>query len=323
MSVGRNSRQAQSGLIVKSGGMLSLIQDLGRLGKSNIGITQGGPADLHAFKWCNRLLDNPVNASQVEITLGGLKLTSTLTTRICVTGAHVPLFINGKLQSLWQVHLINAGDEIELGYAQNGTRSYLGICGGFDITPQFYSCSTVVREGIGGLNGTALVEGDLLPAKPSEINTRLAVSRRHIPNYQPHSLTLRFVAGYQFSWFSDDEIDTFVTSDYKVSKQWDRMGYRLSGAPIRCDKVDMLSEGVVYGAIQIPADGQPIVLLNDRQTIGGYPKLGSVLSVDAAKLAQCGQSAIIRFEIITASQARSLLQETEQAFQSTQPLPLF
>lgn len=297
--------------IVERPGVLSLIQDAGRFGQTHLGLTQGGPADRFSFNWCHNLLGNAHTCSAIEIVIGGLKLISQSHTIGCVTGAETSVTVNGKATPMWHTFEINIGDVIEFGFATQGLRSYFSVCGGFDIAPEFGSCSTVVREKIGGLSGDALKQGDQLPVfvdtdnplPQSEIN---AIAPEFIPRFES-SITLRVVLGYQHDWFSDLDIRRFFSSRYEISSQFDRMGYRLQGTKITANKTQMLSEGITLGAIQIPADGQPIILLNDRQTIGGYPKIGSVLSLDLDKLSQCKQGDYVHFEAISIEQAHNIL----------------
>jgi len=294
------------GLVVTNGGILSLIQDAGRYGAFNLGLTNGGPADSLAFYWANKLCGNKLNTSAIEISLGGLQLTAQVDCVIAITGAPMPLTVNGKYKALWQSFLVKAGDTISLGFAQVGVRCYLAIAGGFTIKPSFGSTATVCRESVGGINGNKLVVNDILPCQ-AIINTEHKLKQLMLPEHeQPHyanEVVLHTVLSYQQQHFSNIEKRLFFSCDYQIGKHWDRMGYRLKGRPIKADVDGILSEGICYGAVQIPADGQPIVLLNDRQTIGGYPKIGAVISQDCAKLSQCRQDDKVRFEPITMSQA--------------------
>lgn len=298
--------------LVERPGVLSLIQDAGRFGHTHLGLTHGGPADRFSFNWCHKLLGNALTCSAIEIIVGGLKLISRCQTIGCVTGATTQVTLNGKAVDMWCTFLINVGDEIEIAFASEGLRCYFAIRGGFDIEHEFGSCSTVLREKIGGLSGAPLKQGDILPAITGEhrdANTEhesLSIDPKAIPDFGS-LVTLRVVLGYQSDWFSKLDMQRFFTSCYKVSQQFDRMGYRLQGPKITANKTEMLSEGITLGAIQIPADGQPIVLLNDRQTIGGYPKIGSVLSLDLDKLSQCKQGDSVCFEAISIEQAHNIL----------------
>jgi biotin-dependent carboxylase-like uncharacterized protein len=308
-----------SGFSVRQPGLLTLIQDRGRFGAHNLGLTNGGPLDSLAFDWANRLLGNDSNASVLEISFGGLSLEAGVDTSIVITGAEMPCKINGELINQWQTHSISRGDAIELGYVTNGTRAYLSVAGGFDITPSFGSTATVVRENIGGLNGDKLQVGDLLPCASVALSQHYCLGSEARPQYG-NSATLRVVPGYQQDAFDATQQWRFFNSEYRVSDRCDRMGFRLEGEAIHSGMVGMLSEGICHGAIQIPADGQPIVLMNDRQTVGGYPKIGSVIPLDTAKLAQLSPGATIRFESISPEYAHNLHWLEKSRFERTQPV---
>jgi biotin-dependent carboxylase-like uncharacterized protein len=287
-------------------GMLTLIQDGGRFGQHAIGLTTGGPLDPDAYNLCNQLLQNSANCTVLEASFGGLHLKALVDTFICVTGANMPLLINDRELPLWRVHQVTAGDRIALGFAEGGCRSYLGVADGFNIPHTFGSSATVVREKLGGLDGDKLQTGDLLPCSHQPTRKILSLPRDQQPQYL-RDITVRVMPGYQEHQFSRLQQRRFFSQPYTVSDRCDRMGYRLEGAAIECKIQGILSEGICYGAIQIPADGQPIVLLNDRQTIGGYPKIGAALSLDAAKLSQLTPGATVRFAPISIHAAHNAL----------------
>jgi biotin-dependent carboxylase-like uncharacterized protein len=287
-------------------GVLCLLQDRGRFGAHRIGLTNGGPLDPAAFNACNRLLANSPGSTAIEISFGGSHFRARVDTFICVTGATMPLTINNVEKPLWAVHPLAAGDDIRLDFAGRGCRSYLGVADGFNIEPSFGSTSTVLREGIGGLDGNKLKPGDLLPCNRVSGRKCYYLPPEQQPRYQ-NQVTLRVIPGYQQAHFSRLQQRRFFSHAYTVSQRCDRMGYRLEGPAIACDIDGILSEGICFGAIQIPPDGQPIVLLNDRQTIGGYPKIGSALSLDAARLAQLRPGGSVHFAPISQHGAHNAL----------------
>ncbi|MDC2890985.1 biotin-dependent carboxyltransferase family protein [Psychrosphaera sp. 1_MG-2023] len=305
-----------NGFVVKQPGMLSLIQDAGRFGQHHLGLTEGGPADKNAFDWCHRLLENVNNETAIEVSIGGLILQSHCHTTGCITGANNVVKKNGKVLPLWQTFEIVPNDVIEFGYATTGVRNYFSVAGGFQMQPQFGSCATVVREGIGGINGKALTAGDNLATMSNKNKRVCSLAKSKQPEYLD-AVQLRIVLGYQLDWFTNHQVQRFLNASYEVSKQWDRMGYRLSGAKISANKTAMYSEGIALGSVQIPADGQPIILLHDRQTIGGYPKIGTVLSLDLDRLTQCRQGAKITFESISIEQAHNALHLAKFNFENT------
>jgi biotin-dependent carboxylase-like uncharacterized protein len=296
-------------LKVMQAGILSLLQDGGRRGQHRIGLTNGGPLDSEAFYYCNRLLGNPPDSTAIEISFGGLQLEAREGTFICVTGATMPLHINGNERPLWQVHPVQAGDTISLDFATHGCRSYLGVADGFTIAPSFGSTATVMREHIGGLHGDKLRGGDQLPCPTVTRRKLYSLPVQQQPRYQ-NTITVRVIPGYQQHSFSRLQQRRFFSHTYTVSDRCDRMGYRLEGPAIKCDIEGILSEGICSGAIQVPADGQPIVLLNDRQTIGGYPKIGAALSLDTARLAQLRPGDTVHFTPISPHAAHNALHLT-------------
>jgi len=294
-----------SGFTVNQPGLLSLLHDRGRYGAHNLGLTTGGPLDSLAFDWANRLLGNDINATCLEISFGGLSLEAETETSFVITGAQAPCKLNGQSIPLWQTQDIQRGDKLEIGFTSAGTRCYLAVRGGFDIAPSFGSSSTVLREKIGGINGDKLQAGDHLPCSGNKLLAHCRLAEKDQPVYGD-SARLRVVLGYQQAAFGPLQRWRFFSSEYRLSERCDRMGFRLEGETVHSDMVSMLSEGICHGAIQIPADGQPIVLMNDRQTIGGYPKIGAVIRMDTARLAQLSPGSRVNFEEISIEQAHNL-----------------
>src|SRR5690606_39150637 len=295
-----------SGFSVIAPGVLSLLQDSGRFGQGALGLTNGGPMDAPSAAWANRLLGNHSNATLIECSVGGLQLRADTHSYIAVTGATLPLTINGKAAERWTAHKVQPGDLLELGMVTAGLRAYIAVAGGFTITPQFGSSATVLREAIGGLNGNKLQAGDTLATNSADKLQRQRLPARYRPQFN-QVLTLRLIEGYQAQSFTATERQRLYLNSYNVTPQADRMGYKLSGSAISCQQTQLLSEGICYGAVQIPPDGQPIVLLNDRQTLGGYPKIGSVLSLDCALLAQAAAGTTVYFTPISPEQAHNAL----------------
>ena len=295
------------GFKVIAPGALSLLQDEGRFGQLRLGLTNGGPMDYESFYWAQRLCGNDSNATVIEASVGGLVLEALTESVIAITGADMPITINEESVSKWRSHRIKAGDRLQMGFAQSGLRVYFAVCGGFDVTPAFGSSATVVREGIGGLDGQALQAGQILSIRQAKRRSMLMLPKRHRPNLAQltEEVTLRLVPGYQYADFSADTRRLFFSSEFVVSNHSDRMGYCLNGPDVSSGLSGVLSEGICHGAVQVPPDGQPIVLLNDRQTIGGYPKLGAIISSDTSKLAQCKPGAIVRFAEIDPLQAHA------------------
>lgn len=295
-----------SALIVRSPGPFSLLQDRGRFGRAALGLTTGGPLDPLAAGLANRLLDNGPGATLIEVSFGGLEVVATGDLQLAVTGAELPITIEGEEVPSWTVLELRDGEHLRLAFASRGCRAYVAARGGFAVPPSFGSTATVPREHIGGLCGGPLRAGDRLPVTAAPPTDRRWLPPTQRPRY-PRQATIRVVPGYQQRLFARDEQRRFFGSEFHVSQQSDRMGYRLEGPAIRCVVDGILSEGIAAGAVQVPGDGQPIVLLADRQTIGGYPKIGSALSLDCATLAQLTPGSSVRFTPITTDTARRAL----------------
>ncbi len=301
-------------------GLLSLLMDRGRFGAHDLGLTTGGPLDFVAFDWANRLLGNDRNATCIEIGFGGLQLEAETATSVAITGATAPCTLDGKAIEQWRSYDLAPGDRLEIGFATAGTRAYLAVAGGFRVEPMFGSTATVMREKIGGLAGDKLRDGDLLPCSDGPVGSHQRLDEAGRPVYGD-SARLRVVPGYQYHAFGHLQRWRFFNSAYRVTDRCDRMGFRLEGENVASEIVGMLSEGICLGAIQVPADGQPIVLMHDRQTIGGYPKIGSVIPQDLAALAQLGPGASVSFEAIDLSAAHTIHLLQQAAFRRTQLSP--
>lgn len=286
------------GFRVIKGGILTLVQDTGRLGYQHLGVTRGGPLDAKSAYWANRLLDNAPDAAVLEITAGGLELESRTQTMVAVTGGDLNLTLNGVPQVPWQSFWVRQGDRLKFTTPRYGFRAYLAVSGGFQIQPVLGSRATVQRDHLGGVqgNGAALQSGDELPC----IHLQEELISRKIPQqYLPQigqNITLHLIPGYQQHLFNKTAWQDFWQSEFTLSNHSNRMGARLTGLALPASNETILSEGVSYGAVQVPPDGQPIIMLEDRQTLGGYPKLGNILPLDGFVLAQCMPGAKIRFK---------------------------
>ena len=282
--------------------ILTTIQDKGRFGYSHLGVTNSGVMDEYAYIVANRLLNNPLDTNILEITLSNLELIASIETKISITGANCEFFINEKKKEIWQTYSIKKGDILKVGKIYEGNWVYLAVVGGFDIKKEFGSNSTTIKESLGGLDGDKLKKGDILPYKSCSDVTKIAIKKEFIPKYEDE-LILRVILSYQENYFSIDEKKKFFSSSYTVTNEFNKMAYKLKGKPIKCDINGIISEGIAFGSIQITNDGQPIVLLKERQTIGGYPKIGTVINIDCFRLAQAKSGAKIRFEEISYEEA--------------------
>lgn len=292
-----------SGFEVIKAGSFTLIEDFGRFSYMYLGISTSGYLDEFAALMANKLLENNFNAPLLETFFGNIKLKALGETTICITGAKCEIKINGILEDCWKCIKIKAEDIIELGKIYEGQRIYLAVKGGFIVKKELGSASTSIKEALGGIKARQLLEKDFLPFKPCKESIKRALIQNDIPKYSDE-LILRVVLSYQEKSFSKDEKKKFFSSEYIITNEFNRMGCKLSGEAIHSSVDGIISEGIAFGSIQIPKDGQPIILLKERQTIGGYPKIGSVLSIDCFKLAQMRVGSKIRFEQIELKKAQ-------------------
>lgn len=284
-------------LTVIKPGQLSLIQDIGRYGIAPLGVTQGGPLDEYAYCWANHLLGNQPNCSTIEITLGQAEFQFSQNCMLAICGGDLQAKLDNKPIRNWTSFYVRRGQTLKFGLPINGLRAYLAIKGGFDVAPHLGSTSTVMREKLGGLHqdGNPLVANDKI--KYNKLNAKMdskQVTFRFTPNYNL-PLRLRLIESYQSSLFTKPVKRQFYNQTYIVSPNSDRMGYRLEGTPIKPAVNGVISEGIALGSVQIPPDGKPIILLNDRQTLGGYPKLGVIARIDQARIAQAKPGQEVKF----------------------------
>ncbi|MDR5897545.1 biotin-dependent carboxyltransferase family protein [Halomonas vilamensis] len=294
------------GFRVERAGPLALLQDAGRFGVRRLGVTQGGPADLHGWAWANRLAGNPWGAAALEVTFGGLTLKAQRDLTIAVAGADLGVTLDNKPLPLWQPVKVGEGQTLCFGSPMNGLRAYLAVAGGFSAEPVLGSVSCVSREELGGFDGhgSKLAEGDRLTVSDKagqSIKPTQAPDIDRIDYRTPATLAL--LPGAQVSDFTGASLYAAFNQAWQVDDRADRMGVRLTGPRLECRLGAMISEGIGLGAVQVPPDGQPIALLNDRQTIGGYPRLGALTPLSAARLAQCLPGQEVRLSAISSEHA--------------------
>jgi biotin-dependent carboxylase-like uncharacterized protein len=307
-----------TGFRIVKPGIHSLIQDLGRTGHYANGITMSGPADKLSFLWANRLCGNRSNSSALELTFGGLEFETTVDAVIAVTGPEVNITCNDQTLSGWRSHRIRKGSHVRIARPASGIRNYLAVGGGFVVDPVFGSTATTVREMLGGIAGRALARGDMLTITPQTSTTLFALPRNQRPDFSNNNI-LRVIPAWQAGQFTRISKRRFFGSPYQISPDSNRMAYRLTGDKLDVPETLLMSEGILPGAIQIPPDGQPIVMHCDHQTIGGYPKIGTVITVDLWRLAQLTPATSIRFKPVTPAKAQRLMQQIKRQYEATQP----
>ncbi|GAB4457305.1 MAG: biotin-dependent carboxyltransferase family protein [Anaerolineales bacterium] len=270
---------------------LATIQDAGRIGWRKFGVPASGPMDWFAFRAANLLAGNDPNAAAIELGGGGMTLRALRDCVIAVTGVGYALSVYIWDFPLWSSYYVRGGWTIRLDKLDSGMWAYLAISGSVQTPPTLDSASTYLRGPFGGLDGRRLQAGDVLrsgaPSRPLTDLAARTLPESARPAYSA-SPTLEVIAGPQENYFTEESIAAFMSHEYTISPTSDRMGCRLEGAPLTHRlETELLSEGMVMGAIQVPSSGQPIVMMADCPTTGGYPKIGTVISADLPLLAQC------------------------------------
>lgn len=296
------------GIRILKGGMMTTVQDLGRNGYQSQGFSVAGAMDVRSLKIANLLLDNPENEAVLEITLIGPTLEFTSATIIAITGGDFQPQINGKPAPMYTALYMNKGDILKFGSARTGSRGYIAFSSYLEIPVVMGSRCTNLKSKIGGFKGRKLQAGDYM---------NFRIKRRYLPfflsrklegdDFDQEETTLRVIMGPQDDLISKQGVETFLNSEYTVTSDFDRMGCRLEGPFIAPKKTsDIISDGIAFGAIQVPSHGKPIILLSDRQTTGGYAKIATVASVDIPKLVQRKTDHKIHFKAITVQEAQQL-----------------
>lgn len=307
-------------------GLMTTIQDLGRFGSQKFGIIVSGAMDPISLRIANLLVGNDEGEGALEITLLGTTLQFDTDELVAITGGDLQPTIDGEKAPMWRPVLIRKGSVLQFKSAVNGSRAYVAFAGGIVVPEVMGSKSTYLRAAIGGLQGRALQKGDVLDSGDSNPISQAFVHQ--LEKMTAHfnwsvdftdflsfekTQTIRVLHGAEFERFDTESQQAFFSKPYQLTTQADRMGYRLDGAPLRLsEKFELLSEGVTYGTIQVPSNGQPIILMVDRQTTGGYPKIGQVISIDLPCLAQMQPNSTIQFKECSLEQAEVELIKQEQ-----------
>lgn len=301
-------------------GPLSTIQDEGRYGAMASGFSPSGAMDSRAMKLANLLVGNGLTDGCIEMTMAGLTARFECDCVIAVTGADMmPKWIQSKGQGtcsetfpMYCAVAVKKGDVLTMGAAKKGMRCYLAVAGGFDLPQVMGSMSTNLKCTLGGFQGRRLQAGDELLLRRDSHITHFGPRSMKPENEYPEHITVRVVPGPQEDYFTEQGMATFLREEYAVSNQSDRMGVRLEGSKIESkDGVDIISDGIVTGSVQIPASGTPIIMMADRQTTGGYAKIATVISVDVRKIAQARPGTYIRFQAVNVKEAVRLKRREE------------
>ena len=289
-------------------GFRSTVQDAGRKGWSRYGIPPSGPMDRVAYLAANALVGNSSEAATLEITLTGPHLVAARDCLIAVCGAELDIQVGALTVPTWHAVFVRNGYDIRLGTLRNGARAVLAVSGGIDVPRFLGSRSTTLNGGFGGLQGRSLQQGDQLPIgerQPGDLVMQAgrSWSKKQRPVYTSTPI-IRVVLGPQQDYFDDKALTLLFKHPYTISSSSNRMGFRLKGPVIQHkNNAGIVSDGIVTGSIQIPPDGQPIVMMVDHQTTGGYPKIATVIQADIPILAQCLPGTIVRFAEISLAEA--------------------
>ena len=295
-------------------GLQTTVQDAGRKGRQKFGVPPGGAADMFSFRVANLLCGNDQLAPALEMTLIGPVLDVLGNATLALAGANLSAHLNGKPLAAWRSFEVRKGDVVSFGKTQGGCRLYLAVAGGLDEIPLVLgSRSTCLRGGFGGIDGRPLRKSDVLKCKRG--------GTPHVARAVPDELVARYTGnllvnsmlGPQAEYFTEKGLAGFFTSEYKVLPESDRMGYRLEGPVVESrSHTNFISDPVPLGAVQITPSGMPIVMMADRPTTGGYPKIATVATADTYCLAQARPGDLVRFAPVSAGRAVDSLKRFER-----------
>ena len=296
---------------VLSAGWLTTVQDLGRHGYAHLGISPAGAADSLSYRIANLIVGNRENEPALEMTLAGASLEFESKAVVSVTGG--PMIGPGaEPMAMWTAVEVPPGGVVACGQILQGARAYLAVQGGINIPRQMNSASTHLASRIGGWKGRALKPGDVMQCG-SSFHSEVRKLKAGFVETMRSTGPIRVTRGLQWQWF-EDSTARFLSAEYAVSEQSNRAGLRLRGEPIRLKKhKELLTEGIALGAVQIPPDGQPIILFVDQQTTGGYPKIANVIAADLHRVGQLRPRDSIRFEVVSIERAVQALRDQEEA----------
>lgn len=296
-------------LAIRRAGLLTTVQDLGRPGRGRFGVSPSGAMDPVALRIANRMVGNPDGAPALELTAVGPEIEFLAPTRFALAGGDLSPSLDGVPLELWRAYAARAGAVLTFGRRRQGGRCYLAVVGGVAVPQVLGAAATDLEAGLGGVSGGALRAGQRLAAggvgdRPSR-DALPSILRAYDPPFE-----LRFVAEAGGP-VAESAVRAFSAARYRVGPRSNRMGYRLEGPVLSGGGGAMLSEPVPPGAIQLPPDGQPIMLMADRPTVGGYPRLGALIAADQPKAGQLLPGHEVRFRPVTLAEAHAALLELE------------
>lgn len=291
-------------------GLFTTVQDLGRYGYLEYGVPMSGAMDSFSMIAANLLVGNNPNDACLEITLIGPELKVLASTQIAITGGEISPKINDRDVKMWETVDANEGDVLSFGKMRSGCRAYLSVRGGINTPLVLGSRSTYVRGNFGGIEGRSIKSGDIIEGFEAPLlKHTLSMPEGLIPKYTGHYVA-HVIMGPQTDMFTEEGVNTFLSSQFKVTPEADRMGYRLGGPIIEHKaKAEIISDAILPGAVQVPKDGKPILIMRDAQTTGGYSKIAVVTTPDLSVLGQAKPGDVIEFSKVTVRQAQEKLRE--------------
>ncbi len=305
-----------SSLKILDAGLLTTVQDLGRYGYQRYGVSQSGVMDIFSSRVANELVGNLKDDALLEMTLKGVSIKFSQEMGIAITGAKCDAYINDQKIELWRSYKVFCGDILKIGFIKEGVRSYLSFSGGIDVPLIMGSRSTNLKANIGGFEGRKLKVGDELKVFSKEIKILKKLKEEITPKYGKE-MDIGVIIGQQHNYFTETGKKIFFESEYTIKSESDRMGIRVSGNRVEhIGSADIISDGITFGAIQIPGNGQPIIMMADRQTTGGYTKIGNVISTDLSKMAQGIPGCKLKFMKIELEEAVNKIKEEEKIINS-------
>lgn len=301
-------------MIIENGGILTTVQDGGRFGYESFGVSSSGPMDRRSFEIANLLVGNDRSEACLEATMIGPSISFAENAVMVIVGADMSPVLNGAPVPNCRAFAVRPGDRLRLGAARIGCRAYLAFAGGVDVPLLMNSRSTMVGKGFGGYRGRRLRQGD---------EVRLLKDVSGLPNLagrvaEPEPIpsgerALRVILGPQDDRFTEEGIATFLSSRYTIGADFDRQGYRLEGPKIRhVTDGNIISDGIVFGSVQVPTSGDPIVMMAEHQTVGGYAKIATVITVDLPVLGQCKAGDAVRFVRTSVEEAERLAEASRR-----------
>lgn len=304
------------GIKIITGGFMTTIQDMGRYGYQKTGMSVSGVMDTRSAALANILVGNDENEGVMEVTMMGPSIEFTEDNIIAVTGGDLGAKLNGNPFPRYEAVLVRSGQTLSFAGMFGGARAYVAFAGGLDVPVVMGSKSTNLKSEIGGFEGRKLAAGDEIGFEsPKTWLSDMKLRKLELPDYSAKEHTLRVLLGPQDDHFKQSGIDTFLNSIYTISNEYDRMGCRMQGPVIEHKNGgDIITDGISFGAVQVPSHGNPIVMMADHQTTGGYTKIANVISVDLPILAQCMPGHKVRFKAVTIDEAQKRYCDEKREF---------